>query len=74
MEAIGKTMAAFSNPERRSNGSTAEQVADAVYAAIMDDADKITYVAGEDAKANYAQRLAVGIDKFRAGIKQMFLG
>ena len=74
MEAIGKTMAAFANPDRRSNGSTAEQVADAVYAAVMDDADKITYVAGEDAKANYAQRLAVGIDTFRAGIKQMFLG
>lgn len=74
MEAIGKTMAAFSDPDRRSNGSTAEQVAQAVYDAVTDDADRITYVAGEDAKANYAQRLAVGIDKFRAGIRQMFLG
>ncbi|OXE36168.1 MAG: short-chain dehydrogenase/reductase [Phenylobacterium zucineum] len=74
LEAIGKTMSAFSDPGRRSNGSTAEQVAQAVYDAVMDSADKITYVAGEDAKANYAQRLAVGIDKFRAGIRQMFLG
>ena len=49
-------------------------MAQAVYDAVIDDADRITYVAGEDAKANYAQRLAVGIDKFRAGIKQMFLG
>ena len=29
---------------------------------------------GADAKATYAQRLAVGIDAFRGGIRSMFLG
>lgn len=74
MEAIGKTMIAFRNPNRGPSGSTAEQIADAVWEAVHDQADHITYVAGADAKANYARRLEVGIDAFRAGIKQMFLG
>lgn len=73
-EAIGKTMAAFSNPDRRSASSTAEQVAEVVYEAATDETDRVTFVAGADAKANYAQRLAVGIDAFRAGIRSMFLG
>ncbi len=73
-EAIGKTMAAFSSPDRRSMSSTAEQVAEVVYEAATDETDRVTFVAGADAKANYAQRLAVGIDAFRAGIRSMFLG
>jgi short-subunit dehydrogenase len=71
---MAKTMAAFSNPERRSSGSTAEQVAEVVYEAALDESDRVTFVAGADAKTSYAQRLAVGIDAFRAGIRQMFLG
>jgi len=74
MEAIGKTMAAFSNPDRRSSSSTAEQIAQVVWDAAHDTTDHVTFVAGEDAKTNYAQRLAIGIDAFRAGIRQMFLG
>ena len=73
-EAMGKVFAAFSNPERRANGSTAEQIAEEVWAAVADTSDHVTHVAGADAKATYAQRLAVGIDAFRAGIRQMFLG
>jgi len=42
--------------------------------AATDETDRVTFVAGADAKANYAQRLAVGIDAFRAGIRNMFLG
>lgn len=72
MEAIGKTMAAFSNPSR-GKGSTAEQIADCVYEAVMDESDQVTHVAGEDAKANYAARLSIGIAAFRDGIRQMFL-
>ena len=73
MAGIAKTMAAFSNPERRAAGSTAEQIAEVVYQAATDETDRVTFVAGEDAKATYAQRLAVGVEAFRAGIRQMFL-
>ncbi len=42
--------------ERRKPSSTAEKIADAVYEAATDESDKVTYLAGDDAKANYAQR------------------
>ena len=74
MDAIGKTVAVFSNPERRAKGSSAEQIAEVVYEAATDESDRVTFVAGNDAKTTYAQRLAVGIDAFRAGIRQMFFG
>ena len=72
--AMGKVFAAFSDPERRAGGSTAEQIAEVVYEAATDETDHVTFVAGGDAKATYAQRLAVGIDAFRGGIRSMFLG
>lgn len=71
---IAKVMGAFSDPDRRSGGSTAEQIAEVVYEAATDQTDHVTFVAGADAKANYAQRLAVGIDAFRAGIRAAFMG
>jgi NAD(P)-dependent dehydrogenase (short-subunit alcohol dehydrogenase family) len=74
VEGIGKTMAAFSNPERRQHASTAEKIANEVYDVVMEDGDRVSHPAGDDARATYAQRLAVGIDAFRAGIRQMFLG
>ena len=74
MDAIGKTMAAFSDPDRRSLSSTADQIAEAVWDIVHDDSDHVSHPAGADAKANYAQRLAVGVDAFRAGIKRLFLG
>ncbi len=73
MGAIAKTMAAFTNPDRRAGGSSPEQIAETVYEAATDASDRVTFVAGEDAKATYAQRLEVGIDAFRAGVRQMFL-
>src|SRR6185436_3578973 len=73
-EAMGKVFAAFSDPARRSSGSTAEQIAEVVWEAATDTTDHVTFVAGADARANYARRLDVGIDAFRAGIRQMFLG
>ena len=73
-EAMGKVMAAFTNPERRAGGSSAEQIAEVVFQAATDESDRVTFVAGEDAKATYAQRLSGGIDAFRAGIRGMFLG
>jgi hypothetical protein len=67
-------MTAFRTPNGGPSGSTAEQIAEAVWEAVHDEADRITYVAGADAKANYARRLEVGIDAFRAGVRKRFLG
>ncbi|PMD99337.1 short-chain dehydrogenase/reductase [Siphonobacter sp. BAB-5405] len=53
------------------NGSTAEQIAEVVYEAATDGTNTLRYVCGEDAKALYAQRLAVGDEAFREGIRQM---
>ena len=73
-DGIAKTMAAFSDPERRSQSSTAEQVAETVYEAATDTSDHVTFVSGVGAKATYAQRLQIGIDAFRAEIRKMFMG
>jgi NAD(P)-dependent dehydrogenase (short-subunit alcohol dehydrogenase family) len=54
--------------------SSAEQIADVVYEAATDGKDKLRYVAGEDAKALYAQRLQVGDEVFRTQIEHTFLG
>jgi NAD(P)-dependent dehydrogenase (short-subunit alcohol dehydrogenase family) len=72
--AMARVTSAFTNPERRAQGSSAEQIAEVVFQAATDETDHITFVAGEDAKATYAQRLAVGVDAFRAGIRGLFLG
>ena len=74
MAAIGKTMAVFTSPERAAGGSTAEQIAAVVYEAATDESDRVTFVAGADAKATYGRRLSVGVEAFRAGVRQMFLG
>lgn len=71
-EIIDKVRAEFARPERIANHSTAEQIAEVVFEAATDGKDQLRYVAGEDAKRNYAQRLAVGDEEFRKGIKQLF--
>ena len=73
-EALGKMFAAFSTPERVAQSSTPEHIAQSVYEAVLDTTDRVTFVVGEDAKAIYAQRLQVGVEAFRAGIRSMFLG
>jgi NAD(P)-dependent dehydrogenase (short-subunit alcohol dehydrogenase family) len=73
-EMMARVFKVFSDPARRAGGSSAEQIAEVVYEAATDGKDKLTYVAGADAKETYAQRLAVGIDKFRQAIGQRFLG
>ncbi len=52
----------------------AEQIAAVVYEAATDGKDKLRYIAGEDAKALYAQRLQVGDEVFRKQMEQTFLG
>jgi NAD(P)-dependent dehydrogenase (short-subunit alcohol dehydrogenase family) len=71
---VSRTMKVFMDPARRARGSSAEQIAEVVYEAATDEKDRLTYVAGVDAKETYAQRLAVGIEKFHQAIGQMFLG
>ncbi len=51
--------------------STAGQIAEVVYRAATDGTSTLRYVCGEDAKALYAQRLALGDEVFREGLKQM---
>jgi NAD(P)-dependent dehydrogenase (short-subunit alcohol dehydrogenase family) len=67
-----KVMNTFLDPNRDAMRSTAEQIADVVYEAATDGKTQLRYVAGLDAKATYAQRLQVGDEAFRAGVKQMF--
>ncbi|MBZ4191992.1 SDR family oxidoreductase [Niabella beijingensis] len=53
--------------------STAKQIAEVVYEAATDGKNKLRYVAGEDAKALYAQRLEQGDETFRAWLGKQFL-
>jgi len=73
-EQIQKVMGVFSDPERAANYSSAEQIADVVYEAATDNKNQLRYVAGEDAKQMYAQRLEVGEEAYRKGVKQTFMG
>jgi NAD(P)-dependent dehydrogenase (short-subunit alcohol dehydrogenase family) len=52
----------------------AEQIAEVVYEAATDGKEQLRYVAGEDAKALYAQRLEIGDEAFRKQMETMFLG
>jgi NAD(P)-dependent dehydrogenase (short-subunit alcohol dehydrogenase family) len=54
--------------------SSADQIAAVVYEAATDGKDKLRYVAGEDAKALYAQRLQAGDEASRKQIELAFLG
>jgi len=74
LEGIAKVMSVFRDPARRSNSSSAEQVAEDVWAAVNDPADQVTYVSGKDAQAYYAMRLKDGIAAFRKTVRASFLG
>lgn len=71
-EAMGKTIAYFRSPTRV--GSSAEQIAAEAYAAVTDGKSQLRYVAGDDARATYERRKALGDEAFRAGVKQLFFG
>ncbi len=53
--------------------STPEQIAEVVYEAATDGKKQLRYVAGEDAKALYAQRLEIGAEAFREQLGKQFL-
>jgi NAD(P)-dependent dehydrogenase (short-subunit alcohol dehydrogenase family) len=73
-ELLARTAAVFRSPERAAKYSTAEQIAEVVYEAATDGKDQLRYVAGEDARASYAQRKAVGDEVFRKAIDKLFFG
>jgi NAD(P)-dependent dehydrogenase (short-subunit alcohol dehydrogenase family) len=69
-EAQKKLMALF----KADNFSTAEQIATVVYEAATDGKNQVRYVAGEDARALYAQRNQLGNEAFRAEMGKMVFG
>jgi NAD(P)-dependent dehydrogenase (short-subunit alcohol dehydrogenase family) len=71
---IAQVMKVFLDPARTQGRSTPEQIAEVVWEAATDGKDKVTYVAGEDAKTLYGQRLSLGIEAFRKVIGKSFLG
>lgn len=71
-ELVNKVLARFTDPARQAQASTAEQIADVVYEAATDGKSQVRYVAGPDAVASYAQRLAVGPEAFRAAVDKLF--
>jgi NAD(P)-dependent dehydrogenase (short-subunit alcohol dehydrogenase family) len=73
-ELMARTLAVFNDPARAALGSTSEQIAEVVYEAATDGKDQLRYVAGEDAKATFAQRRAAGDEPFRKGLDQRFFG
>lgn len=54
--------------------SSAEQIAAVVYEAATDGKDQLRYVAGEDARTLYAQRLEQGGENFRKQFGKQFMG
>lgn len=66
---VEKLFAGFSED----NFTPADQIASVVYEAATDGKEKLRYVAGDDAKALYEQRLALGDTQFMKSMEQMFL-
>lgn len=71
---MAKVYAVFRDPAREANRSSAEEIALVVWEAATDGKDQVTYVAGADAKALYAQRVAAGAEAFRKAIAASFFG
>ena len=63
-------MYSMMDPER---GSTAEQVANVIYEAAIDDKDQLLYVAGNDAKELYNRRLEIGTEAARIEMAELFI-
>ncbi|MDQ0594391.1 NAD(P)-dependent dehydrogenase (short-subunit alcohol dehydrogenase family) [Chryseobacterium ginsenosidimutans] len=64
----------FSNTENMmQHASEPELIADVVYEAATDGKKQLRYIAGEDAKALYAQRLEIGAEAFREQFGKQFI-
>ena len=71
-EMAQKVATAMKGAGQAATASTAEQIAEVVFEAATDGKNVLRYLAGEDAKAIYTQRLAVGDEAFRAGMRTRF--
>lgn len=60
--------------DRTAGYSTPEDMAKVIYEAATDGSNQLRYIAGEDAKAMWAQRQAVSTEDFMAGMYQNLLG
>lgn len=67
-----KVLGKFTDPARIAGYSSAEQIAAVVYEAATDGKAQLRYVAGEDAKAIFAQREQIGVEAFRKAIDTAF--
>ena len=52
--------------------TSAEQIAEVVFEAATDGKDRLRYVAGNDAKKTFQQRLEQGAEAFRIGMTKLF--
>ena len=64
---VDKVMGVITDPKQMATYSTPEQIAEVVYEAATDGKDQLRYVAGADAKATYAARLAARRRSFPQG-------
>jgi hypothetical protein len=67
-----KLMARFNVNDAPQQFSQADAIAAVVYEAATDGKDQLRYLAGEDAKATWAQRQQVGAEEFRKGMAAQF--
>lgn len=72
-EAFEKIAGVFRDPERASNHSTPEQIADTVYEAATDDKKQLKYIAGNDARQYFELRNSLSQEDFRKEVKKIFL-
>ena len=70
-DAIRKVLGTF-NANRASDGSTPEQLAQAIYHAATDGSAQVRYVIGADALAVMQMRREIGEEALLAGIRQRF--
>lgn len=73
-EIFEKIYSVFTDPERRTAYSTAEQIAEVVYEAATDGKSQLKYIAGADAQGYFALRNSLSQDAFREEVKKIFLG
>ncbi|MDN3584593.1 SDR family oxidoreductase [Mucilaginibacter flavus] len=73
-EPLNKVLEVFADPSRTAQHSTPEQIAKVIFEAATDGQKRLRYIAGEDAKNIYMQRLELGGEKFRKAIDIRFFG
>jgi NAD(P)-dependent dehydrogenase (short-subunit alcohol dehydrogenase family) len=71
---LDQVMGSIAAPEVMQTYSTPEYVADIVYEAATDNADKLRYIAGADAQATYSMRLEHGGEDFHTAMSEQFFG